>query len=115
MSSQTNMMNLTGTDQEFVHNRPASESPGEPVDVVKSITATSTPPRPPSKSEENEEETCITCREPSTSLREAVPCSHKFHEECILEVRKCLLLLNTMEREDLTFTILSNLVGGLHG
>lgn len=107
MSSQQDRTGIAGTDQDFVDSQPASSSPeiavpesptfgGEPdrtedhLDISESITEVSpVPPDPSSLMEPDYDEICIICRESSdrTSMREAVPCGHKFHEECILLVR----------------------------
>lgn len=75
------------------------ESPkigGEPdrtenhLDVGESITEVSpVPPEPSSLMNPDYDEMCIICREYADriSMREAVPCGHIFHEECILLVR----------------------------
>ena len=107
MSSQQDRTGITGTDQDHVDAQPASSSPeiavpespkigGEPdltenhLYVGESIAEVSpVPPEPSSLMKPDYDEMCIICRESfvRTSMREAVPCGHKFHEECILSVR----------------------------
>jgi hypothetical protein len=106
MSSQQDRTGIAGTDQDHVDAQPASSSPeiavpespnigGEPdltenhLDIGESIAEVSpVPSEPSSLMKPDHDEMCIICRESSdrTSMREAVPCGHKFHEECILLV-----------------------------
>jgi hypothetical protein len=107
MSSQQDKTHIAGTHQDFVDAQPASSPPeiaapespkigGDPdrtenhTDTSESITEVSpVPPETTSLMEPDYDEICIICRESSdrTSMRDAVPCGHKFHEECILLVR----------------------------
>ena len=107
MSSQQDRTGIAGSDQVFVDARPASSSPEITIpespkirrepdrtenhsDIGESIAEVSpVPPDLSSLMKPDDDEMCIICRESSdrASMGEAVPCGHKFHEECILLVR----------------------------
>ena len=122
MSSRQYNTIIEGIDQYFIDAKPAFESPeiallesptigSEPdraenhLDVVKTIAeVSSVPPEPISLMRPDEDEICIICGETSNRncLREAVPCGHRFHQECILEVRNFLCRQRTTEWKSLT-------------